>query len=145
VLTQWAVEAQASSEYGMPDWSAARATGEPDVNACADDPRAWASARGDGIAWLELTFEEPVRATEVRIYQTHGRGAISRVYLIDAEGVQQPLPVWEGRDSTAPCPSVLSVSFPRTDYLVGGVHIDLDESRTGFWNQIDAVALVGLR
>jgi hypothetical protein len=25
------------------------------------------------------------------------------------------------------------------------VRIDLDESRTGFWNQIDAVELIGVR
>jgi hypothetical protein len=39
----------------------------------------------------------------------------------------------------------LSVSLPRTDYRVEGVRVELDESRTGFWNQIDAVELIGVR
>jgi len=141
VLSQWAATAEASSSFGFPDWSATRATGAPEVNACVDDPRAWASARGDGLAWLELGYARPVYATEVRIYQTLGRGAVARVLLIDDAGVAQL--VWEGTDNGI-CPGVLAVSFSRTVFRVHRVRVELDESRTGFWNQIDAVELIGL-
>jgi len=142
VLSQWAVTAQASSQYGFPNWSAGRATGAPDVQGCVDDPRAWASARGNGLEWLELTYAEPVYVTKVRIYQTLGRGAISRVLLVDREGLPQM--VWEEGDRREPCPGVLEVEIPRTPYRVIGVKVELDESRTGFWNEIDAVELIGV-
>lgn len=141
-LAQWATAATASSHYALPDWSPNRATGAPDVQACADDARAWASARGNGVEWLQLTYAQPVRAVEVRVYQTYGRGAISRVTLLDASGTGQV--VWEGVDETAPCPGLLAVSLPPTETPVSAVRIDLDESRTGSWNQIDAVELVGI-
>ena len=142
VLSQWAIESEASSSYAVPDWGPARATGEPDVQACADDPRSWASARGNGLEWLQLHYAEPVYATEVRIFQTLGPGAIARVHLIDSGGGQKL--VWEGTDTSTICPGVFTASFPRTEYLVTGVRIELDESRTGFWNQIDAVSLIGI-
>ncbi len=141
-FVQWAVEAEASSSFGYPDWSERRAVGAPDVEACVDDSRAWASGRGNGVEWLTLTYARPVHATEVRIYQTFGRGAVSRISLIDEEGNRNV--VWEGVDDAVPCPGVLSVIFPPTPYRVVKVRVDLDESRTGFWNEIDAVALVGI-
>ena len=143
VLSQWAIAAEASSQFGFPDWSVTRATGAPAVNACADDSRAWASARGNGVEWLRLTYAQPVHATEVRIYQTLGRGAIFRVSLVDENGVAQR--VWEGEDTDGTCPGVLSVAVAQTAERIVGVHIDLDESRTGFWNEIDAVELIGVR
>lgn len=141
VLSQWAMAAEASSRFASPDWGPGRAVGAPDVMTCADDPRAWASARGNGLEWLQLDFEVPVYATEVRVFQTLGPGAIARVHLVDMAGGRQL--VWEGTDTSSVCPSVFTASFARTAYLVSGVWIELDESRTGYWNQIDAVALIG--
>lgn len=143
VFTQWASAAEASSQFGYPDWSARRATGAPEIATCSDDPRAWSSARGGGLQWLLLTFAQPVYATEVTIHQTFGRGAISKVLLVAVDGTTEE--IWAGADSDSPCPGVLSIAVPRTAYRVAKVRIELDESRTGFWNQIDAVALVGER
>lgn len=143
ILSQWAIAADASSQFGFPDWSVARATGAPEVNACEDDSRAWASARGNGVEWLRLMYAQPVYATEVRIYQTLGRGAIFRVSLVDENGVAQR--IWEGEDADGTCPGTLTVVVPQTAERIVGVHIDLDESRTGFWNEIDAVELIGIR
>ncbi len=143
VLSQWAVAATASSSYAYPDWSPNRATGAPEIGTCADDPRAWTSARGNGVEWLELAYAEPVYAIEVSIHQSYGPGAISRVTLIDAEG--EGLVVWEGTDNTEPCPAVLTVRVPTLPGPVATVRIDLDESRTGTWDEIDAVELVGTR
>lgn len=142
VLTQWASSATASSAYGMPDWSAQRATGEPDVEGCVDDSRAWASARGNGLEWLDLRYDTPVYATGVQIYQTLGRGSIARVILID-EGGEEKI-AWQGTDTTAPCPGVFSVEVSQVLTRTVAVRVELDESRTGFWNQIDAVSLSGI-
>jgi hypothetical protein len=142
-FSQWVVSASASSEYGFPDWGSTRVIGPPDVNACADDSRAWASGRGNGAEWLLLEYGVPVNASQLNIYQTYGRGAISRVTLYDAN--DNPDVVWEGEDSQVPCPGVLSVPIPEKSYRVSKVRIDLDESRTGYWNQIDSVELIGYR
>ncbi len=142
LLSQWAAYATASSQYGLPDWSPNRATGPPDVFVCADDARAWASARGDGVEWLQLEYAEPVQAVEVRVYQTYMRGAVSRVTVADASGNSEV--VWEGADERAPCPGTLAISMAPTAIKVSSVRIDLDESRTGSWNQIDAVELIGI-
>ncbi len=141
VVEQWASAAEASSEFSWPDWSAKQAIGEPDVTTCADDPRAWASARGNGLEWLELTYAQPVYPRELRIYQAIGRGAVARVFVRDEMGELQL--VWEGSDTGDACPGVLRVPLTRTDYRVTRVRIEIDESRTGFWNLIDAVQLVG--
>jgi hypothetical protein len=37
------------------------------------------------------------------------------------------------------------VPVAQTPYRVVSVLVDLDESRMGFWNQIDAVELIGVR
>ena len=137
------LSASASSEYGYPDWGSQRVTGPPDVNACVDDSRAWASGRGNGTEWLLLEYRVAVFATKLNIHQTYGRGAISRVTLFDENDDAEV--VWEGADNTEPCPGVLSVPIPEKPYRVTRVRIDLDESRTGYWNQIDAVELEGYR
>ena len=142
-FSQWVISATASSEYGFPDWSSQRVTGPPEVNACMDDSRAWASGRGNGAEWLLLEFRVAVYATQLNIYQTYGRGAVSRVTIFDDS--ENGEVVWEGEDTTIPCPGVLSVPIPGKLYQISSVRIDLDESRTGFWNQIDSVELVGYR
>lgn len=142
MMSQWANEATASSAFGIPDWSPNRAIGAPEIDLCADDPRAWASARGNGVEWLQLSYPRPVDALEVRVYQTYGRGAISRVTLFDVEGTGHV--VWEGVDEVEPCPGMLAVRVADLPLPVATVRIDLDESRTGGWNQIDAVELIGV-
>ncbi len=141
IIEQWASAAEASSEFAWPDWSALQVIGEPDVTQCKDSPRAWASARGNGLEWLELTFVQPVYPRELRVHQAMGRGAIARVLVRDEAGDLQL--VWEGEDTGDTCPGVLRIPLARTAYRVTRVRIEIDESRTGFWNLIDAVQLVG--
>ena len=140
IVEQWAVAAEVSSAYAMPDWSARRLLGEPDVEGCADDPRAWASARGNGLETVEVRYAQAVYPTTIRIYQNFGRGAVARIYLLD--GQDEAHLIWQGTDE-GDCPGVLTIDVPPVGYLSSAVRIELDESRTGFWNEIDAVALVG--
>jgi hypothetical protein len=62
--------------------------------------------------------------------------------LIDDEGNTSV--IWEGVDAADPCPGVLEVTFSATAARYAKVRVDLDESRTAYWNQIDAVELLGI-
>jgi len=141
---QWAISATASSEYGNPDWGAMRATGAPDVEGCTDSVNAWASADGNGEETLSLMFADAVQPTQVNIHQNLRPGSIVRVELIEAttgETIEIPDSADPGDD---PCPRVFTLDITGVDATVNGVVIHLDESIGGYWNEIDAVELVGV-
>ena len=71
--------ATASTEYTSDEWSAFQATGAPNAEGCNDDPRAWANLEFDGVDWLELTYAQPVRPSEIRIHEVWGVGSIVKV------------------------------------------------------------------
>ena len=140
---QWAVAAAASSEYGDPDWAAFQATGTPDVNACGDYPKSWAPSGSSTREWLALTYAVPVHVTQVNIYQTYNPDQVVKVELIDSGANYHE--VYTAQPAERDCPFVLNVPVPRTDYLVTGVRITIDQSVLDLgWNEIDAVELVGV-
>ncbi len=86
-LGQWATSADVSSTYG--DKKATDKTngpytkfqllGKPDVERYADDSRAWAPKEADkGIEWVQVGFDKPVNATEVRVRKIFSRALSSR-------------------------------------------------------------------
>lgn len=145
---QWASSARASSEYGAPRYGAVQATGAPDIplGLAGDNPEAWCPAeKNAGTAWLELAFAKPVHATEVRVRQNNAPGAISRIEVVDLDGVTHLW--WEGVDPFV-APRVREIAWfavrvPRTEYLVATVRITLNLAAVPDWKQIDAVQLVG--
>ncbi len=152
LLRQWAVAAEASSQYGDDGWSAMQATGAPDTFACGDFTTAWASALSDGQDVLTLIYEIPVYPVEVNIYQTYNPGAIIAVNLLPLDD-SSPFLLFAGTDPATACPEVLSISAPSgeaqaksigLEILAAGIQIDLDQTLTGSWNEIDAVEMVGL-
>lgn len=108
-VNQWAISAEASSQYGDDSWSAAQATGEPNTLECGDITTAWASETSSGIDSLTLTYGSSVVASAVNIHQTYNPGAIVMVELLPAAG-QDPIVVFEGVDTTTECPGVFSVA-----------------------------------
>ncbi len=146
-LRQWASAARASSEYRETGYSAAQATGAPNVARAADDPRAWAPKLPDaGEEWLEVTFAQAVRATEARVVQSFQPGAIVRIDTIDESGTATT--VWTGPDQTVYEPGrigVLSATFNAPAKPVVRLKIVLDTRRVASWNEIDAVELIGSR
>lgn len=143
-LRQWASAATASSEYGSDDWSAMQATGEPDVNECADSTLAWASASGSGEESLTLAFAQAVVPLQVNIHQNLTPGGIVRVELTDAV-TGETIVIADSTDpATEPCPRVFELSITDVDVPVNAVTVHLDESLVGYWNEIDAVELVGI-
>ncbi|HVT61290.1 MAG TPA: hypothetical protein VHR45_23205 [Thermoanaerobaculia bacterium] len=142
---QWAVEASASSSYnnakGNDNWSAMQATGAPNVERYADDGRAWAPSTPDGgIEWLDLKYVKPVHASEVRVRESAGSGAVIKLELFDQAGT--PHLIWSGNDPTTEL-NYLIIKFKPTDYLADRVKVTLATNVIPGWNEIDAVQLVG--
>ncbi len=142
---QWAVSATASSTYDdakeIERWAANQVTGAPNVEKYGDDGNAWAPKTEDaGMEWLDVTFANPVNATEVRIRESCGSGTIIRIDLFDEQGVSHT--VWAGVDPTTEL-NYLMITFPRTTYKTNRIKITLATNVVQGWNEIDAIQLVG--
>ncbi len=143
---QWAASATAGTQYGRTQYSAAQATGAPNVPVVGNSPDAWCpSVRDKGMDWLEVTFAKPVRATEVRVRQSDASGAIAKVEAIEPDGTAHVW--WEGADPRQPTTVREIVWFgvrvPQTTYLVARVKLTLNLASGPGYKQVDAVQLVG--
>lgn len=142
---QWAVEATASSTYNdakeVESWAANQTAGPPNVEKYSDDGHAWAPKnQNGGIEWLDLTYVKPVHATEVRVRESYGSGAVIKIELQDAQNTWHT--VWTGTDTTKGL-DYLIAKFPKTDYQATHVKVTLATNLIPGWNEIDAVQLVG--
>ena len=142
---QWAIQATASSTYnnaqGTAPWSANQATGAPNVEKYGDDGKAWTSKTPDsGIEWLDLKYPKPVHATEVRVRESCGSGAVIKIEVYDEQGAAHA--VWQGNDPTTEL-NYLMVKFPKTTFKTDRVKVTLATNVVTGWNEIDAVQLVG--
>jgi hypothetical protein len=142
---QWAIQATASSTYndaqGTASYSANQATGAPNVDKYADDGAAWAPKTADGgIEWLDLKYPKPVHATEVRVRESCGSGAVIKVEVYDEQGGAHA--VWQGNDPTLEL-NYLMVKFPKTTFKTDRVKVTLATNVVPGWNEIDAVQLIG--
>ncbi len=142
---QWAIQAAASSTYNdakdADGWSASQATGAPNVDKYGDDGAAWTSKTPDGgIEWLDLKFAKPVHATEVRVRESCGSGAVIKIEIYDELGMAHA--VWQGSDPTTEL-NYFMVKFPKTTFKTDRVKITLATNVVPGWNEIDAVQLVG--
>ena len=146
VAGQWAVTATAGSQYGKAQYSAAQATGAPNVGVAGNSPDAWCPAsKTDGTDWLEVAFAKPVHATEVRVRQNDAAGAIAKIEAIEPGGTAH---VWWGGADPDAAPAVreivwFAVRVPKTDYLVAKMKITLNLASGPGYKEIDAVQLVG--
>ncbi len=142
---QWAIQATASSSYndaqGTAGWSANQATGAPNVDKYGDNGAAWAPKTQDsGIEWLDLKYPRPVHATEVRVRESCGSGAVIKIEVYDLEGGAHA--VWQGNDPTTEL-NYLMVKFPKTTFKTDRVKVTLATNVVPGWNEVDAVQLVG--
>ena len=142
---QWAATATASSVYGKTQYSAAQATGAPNIKVAGNSPDAWCPARkNEGTEWLEVSFAKPVHATEVRIRQNDAPGCIVKIEAIEPDGAAHVW--WEGVDPYVAPPTReiawFAVRVPQTTYLVAKVKITLNLAAVSGWKEIDAVQLV---
>ncbi len=142
---QWAIQAAASSTYndahGTDSWSANQATGAPNVENYGDNGAAWTSKTQDGgIEWLDLKYPRPVYATQVRVRESCGSGAVIKIEVYDEQGGAHA--VWQGNDPTTEL-NYLMVKFPKTTFKTDRVKVTLATNVVSGWNEIDAVQLVG--
>ena len=143
IIKQWASSAYASSEFDNPGWGAQQATGAPDTLECGDTPTAWASYDNLTVEWLEVRYEIPVIPTEINIYESHTPTQVSRVEVVDMQGIYHEVFTADPK-MAADCPYVLSVSVQGADYQAIGVKVTIDQSQLDLpWDEVDAVELVG--
>jgi hypothetical protein len=141
-ISQWAISATASTEYGSDNWSAMQATGAPDTFDCGDYTTAWATATSDEVAWLRLTYATPVVPSEINIHESYNPDAVTMVEVVDLDGESHT--VYEGTPSIeSACPGVLTITITGAGAPVDTVIVHIDESVFSEWNEIDAVELVG--
>jgi DNA-binding beta-propeller fold protein YncE len=143
-IRQWASEATASSEWGSTGWAAYQAAGEPDTltQGCADDVTAWAAEGSDTVEWIELTYETAVVPSEIHIIQTYTPDQVVLVEVVDLLGSSTTVYTGEPEDVGDVCPYTLTVPVD-VDFEVKTIKITLDQSILAYWNEIDAVELVG--
>lgn len=141
LLHQWAVSAKASSQYGTDSWSAAQATGEPNVTDCLDSSSAWASATSNEAATLTVYFSVPVIPSQINIHQNYYPGAINGITLITVDGDEIELD--DAGKAPNECPAIHTIDIEDVEDAVNGIIINVDQTETGNWNEIDAVELVG--
>jgi hypothetical protein len=144
-IRQWAIYAEASSEYTSSDWSAMRATGAPDVTVCGDDVNAWAASDPDTEEYIILQYAVPVNPTELVIYQSHNPSQVVEIQFIDVTGETWML--WYGDpQEVAYCPHVWTHTIELNEvFYTDTVVIFVDQSAVDWgWVEIDAVELVGV-
>jgi hypothetical protein len=124
-----------------PSYCAGKATGPPDANTGGDSSNAWcpspARARDE---WLQLKYSRPVEIAEINIHEGYSTGALARVTALLPDGSERLL--WEGTEPVETPPVERVVKVPpgiRSDQI----RVHLDTTRTGTWQEIDAVELVG--
>ena len=142
-LRQWASGARASSEYSNPDWAAIQAAGAPDTAGCADLETSWASQNSYGVDWLELNYAAPVIPTEINIYQSYTPDFVTKVEVLDVQGNYWPVYSAAGAALTE-CPYVLNIPVVNINVYVYAIRITIDQTNASYWNEIDAVELVGI-
>lgn len=140
---QWASAARASSQYEAVSWAATQALGQLNVLSCNDESKAWASA-SVGVEWLELDYSQPVRPTEIRIYEVWRPGSIVKVEVKDMSGKYHP--VYSATPQpVGNCLRTLQVPVTNVQELISTVRITVDQTAARDWNEIDAVRLLGYR
>ena len=143
LCVQWASSATASSEYTPDEWSAHQATGAPNVIGCSDDPLSWASADATDGEWLEVDFEHSVFPTRVEVYENLTASGIVKVEVRDETSTYHT--VYTSTPKALDCPRVLAIPVTNVDVKIKGVRIHLNQVALGYWNEVDAVLLVGHR
>lgn len=147
---QWAISATASSAFqdaGKDD---------PDSHSSLAPWQATGSPNGDewnndhqdiGFDWIELTYDRPVNATEIRavLIGSEAVEALSKVELIDTEGTTHL--AWSGLSDVKRDERGSRTWFVRklekTPYQVEKVKVTFANNVSSGYKKVDAVQLVG--
>lgn len=138
---QWASAATATSEYGGSSYTPANATGKV-------DGKSFATKGSDvGFDSLEVSFEKPVNATQLRVAISDGYGmeGITKVELQDTDGKWNT--VWSGvhmvKTDKRGARTWYVQPIEKTTYKAKAARITKSNAITTDRLYIDAVQLVG--
>ena len=144
---QWASSAKASSTFGDD-------RGEPNPSNLAKnvigkaDGKTWTNNNQDiGFDWVEVGFDKPVHATEVRFVLSNrdATKSVSKVELIEANGTKHE--VWSGISDVEPESRGNRTWFVKkleaTPYQVVGAKLSLANSMASGYKEVDAAQIVG--
>jgi len=142
---QWASTASASSTFGDPEPSDSNlpknAIGKVDGNDWLNNNQTI------GFDWIELGYDKPVQATEVRLVVPEGDGidTINKVELQDTDGKWNT--VWSGvpdgkRDERGPRTWYVR-TFEKTPYKVKAVKYTIANNMHHGYKKVDAAQLIG--
>ena len=138
----------------QPAWHPSQAAGAPNVHEPGDNPKAWASATPDGQKeWLELTYDPPVLAASMAIYESYNPGAITEVQIEEVDPIADALPAGEGGFRTLMKGNQLYkqgrnglgitlVTVKTNIRPIRRVRLLIDSPAHQGWNEIDAVGLL---
>lgn len=147
---QWATAAKASSSFGSANEAAAdsQSSSTPWQATGAPNGDSWNNNSQDiGFDWLELSYETPVTATEVRVVTPGAEAAvsISKIELIDTDGATHT--AWSGLSDTQRDVrgnrTWIARKFEPTPYRVKSVKITFANNVASGYKLVDAVQLVG--
>ncbi len=142
---QWATSAKASGYYG----EGSKSTSNAPSNAMgAPNGETWSNAQQDmGFDWLEVAYDKPVNATEIRAVFTgsHAVESVTKVELQDTDGKWNVL--WSGVSDQKyehRGPRTWFVrKFDKTSYKVKAVKFTFANNVSRGYKEVDAVQVVG--
>jgi hypothetical protein len=124
-------------------WGCEQATGEPDTMGAGDITTAWASATQDEQdEWLEATFAEKVKITEVHVVETYNPGSLFKVTM-QTDGDMEVV-LWKGEDPTPKGVAEgrgTSIVKPGMGVKGNRIRIHLASKDVPGWNEIDAIGI----
>lgn len=145
---QWASSAKASSTFGDDDGKTPSSSNVADNVVGKVDGKTWTNNNQEiGFDWLELTYDKPVAATEVRLVMPNGDApeAISKVELQDTESKWHT--VWSGisdvKNDSRGNRTWFVKTFPKTAYQVKAVKYTMANNVSHGYKYVDAAQLVG--
>jgi hypothetical protein len=145
---QWATSASASSTFGEDRGESASAANVASNAIGAVDGKSWTNNSQDvGFDWLQVGFDKPVFATEVRVVFEAGQGAeaVTKIEVQDAQ--HQWVTVWSGLSDVKVdqrgARTWFVRKFDKTKTPTQAVKITIANNVQSGYKVIDAVQLVG--
>jgi hypothetical protein len=145
---QWATSASASSTFGE-DRGTSASEGNQASNVTGPvDGKNWMNNHQDiGFDWLQVGFDKPVFATEIRVAFLSGQGAeaVTKLEVQDAQG--QWVSVWSGLSDVKTDErgdrTWFVHTFDKTQARTKAVRITIANNVLHNYKAVDAVQLVG--
>ena len=135
-----------SSQYSSTSWSAAQATGAPNVTGTQhDDANAWAALDpNNATEYLELGYATAINVDSVTITESDDAGFVTEIDLIEPDGTSHSFTgIVDSSSSSGAIVDFTYTLSSETSYPVDKVKIVINGLHTTGWEEIDAVQIHG--